>query len=205
MTLLAPQIAGLVLAGGRSRRFGRDKALAELGGVSLLERASARLRDACGDLGVSLRGGGETETLAARLGLTRIVDPPGLPSGPLSGILAGLLWARGVGAELLVTLPCDAPFLPQDLASRLIAAAAEAPCAVARTPDGFQSLCAAWRVEMIPRLDAPLSAGTHPPVHAVLEAAGCAVVDYADATAFLNVNSPEDLAEAERRLAAGRA
>jgi molybdopterin-guanine dinucleotide biosynthesis protein A len=139
---------------------------------------------------------------AARRGGTVVADPPGLPAGPLAGILAGLLWAEETGAGLLLTLPCDTPLVPGDLAQRLIAAAAERPCAVARTPDGIHSLCAAWRTELIAPLRARLEAGEHPPVHAFLQAHGCGFVDYPDATGFLNVNTPQDLAEAERRLPA---
>jgi molybdopterin-guanine dinucleotide biosynthesis protein A len=194
-------VNGLILAGGRSRRFGAEKAAAQLGGVSLLERACAQLGGTCDQVAVSAPAGGEAERLAVRLGLVRLEDPPGSPRGPLSGVLAGLHWTRGVG-ELLLTAPCDAPLLPQDLAERLLAAIGAAPAAVARSPGGLQPLCAIWRTMMIRPLQAALADGLHPPAHRILADANAVIVDFPDEAAFLNVNTPEDFAEAERRLKA---
>jgi molybdopterin-guanine dinucleotide biosynthesis protein A len=117
-------------------------------------------------------------------------------------VLAGLRWTRGAG-ELLLTAPCDAPLLPQDLADRLLAAIGAAPAAVARSPGGLQPLCAVWRTMMIRPLKAALADGLHPPAHRLLTDANAVVVDFPDEAAFLNVNTPEDFAEAERRLAGG--
>ncbi|UTP38758.1 molybdenum cofactor guanylyltransferase [Phenylobacterium sp. LH3H17] len=194
------QAVGLVIAGGRSQRFGGEKAVAMLGGRSLLARACARLAADCTVVAVNARGEGAAE--AGRLGVPALDDPPGLASGPLSGVLAGLRWARERGARLMITLPCDTPLLPDDLVARLIAAAQGRRCAVARSPDGLQSLCAAWSVDLIGDLEAALADGRHPPVHGFLEDHDCGLVDYADAAAFLNLNTPQDLAEAERRLGA---
>jgi len=149
---------------------------------------------------VSAPAGGEAESLAARLGFARLEDPPGSPRGPLSGVLAGLQWTRGED-DLLLTAPCDAPLLPPDLAERLLAAIGAAPAAVARSPGGLQPLCAVWRTMMIRPLQAALADGLHPPAHRILTDANAAVVDFPDEAAFLNVNTLEDLAEAERRLA----
>jgi molybdopterin-guanine dinucleotide biosynthesis protein A len=191
---------GLVLAGGRSQRFGADKAAADLGGLSLLARAHRRLAGQCRRVAVSAPPGGAAAALAADLAAPVLPDPYGAPRGPLSGVLAGLEWAVGERAEFLITLPCDAPLLPADLEARLLAAAQGAPAAVARTPDGLQPLCAVWRTALARPLRAALADGLHPAVHQVLADANAAPVDFADAGAFLNVNTPEDLAEAARRL-----
>jgi len=196
------QVVGLVIAGGRSQRFGGEKAVATLAGRSLLALACARLAADCAAVAVNARAGGEGAAEAGRLGLAVLDDPPGLALGPLSGVLAGLRWARERGAGLMITLPCDTPLLPDDLVSRLVAAADGRSCAAARTPDGMQSLSAAWGVELIGDLEAALADGRHPPVHGFLEDHDCGLVDYADAAAFLNINTPQDLAEAARRLGA---
>lgn len=190
---------GLILAGGRSQRFGSDKALARLEGVTLLEQALARLTPACAEVAVSAPAGGPAEDLARRLGLACLADPAGSPRGPLSGILAGLAWAQGRDDRLL-TLPCDAPLLPAELPSRLLVAAEGAPCAVARSPRGLQPLCAVWRAPMLRVLINALAEGLHPPVQQVLRDAGAAVVDFPDDDDFLNVNTADDLAEAARRM-----
>jgi molybdenum cofactor guanylyltransferase len=174
---------GLVIAGGRSSRFGGEKAIAILAGRSLLDLACERLSADCTAVAVSAPSRGETAAEAARLGFES---------------LDGLLWAQERGAERLITRPCDTPFLPDDLTVRL--AAAGGPCAVARTPDGVQSLCAAWGVALIAPLREALGGGAHPAVHRFLEGQHCRFVDYSDASGFLNLNTLQDLAEAEQRV-----
>lgn len=191
---VSPNIAGLVMAAGRSRRFGADKALAEIAGVSLLQRALDYLSPHCAVVGVNA-----PLSLPLPPNMDRIEDVAQAPGGPLAGVLAGLRWAERQGADLLITLPCDTPLLPNDLVRRLAEAAANRLCAVARTPSGVESLCAAWRTDLAEDLSARLAVG-HPPVHAYLESHGCAFVDCPEATGFLNVNTPQDLAEATRRI-----
>ncbi|MDP3175480.1 MAG: molybdenum cofactor guanylyltransferase [Phenylobacterium sp.] len=193
-------IFGLILAGGRSRRFGSDKALATLGGVTLLARAHARLTQVCDVVAVSASDTSPISVAARALGSPVLPDPRGSPPGPLSGVLAGLEWAQGQGGGQLITLPCDAPLAPMDLEARLLDAIGDAPASVARTPDGMQPLCAVWRSWMIRPLGLALADGLHPPVHQVLSDANAVEVTFEDATAFLNINTTEDLAIAERRL-----
>lgn len=191
---------GLILAGGRSRRFGAEKAAALLGGISLLARAHARLTADCASVAVNSPAGCAAADLAARLGAPLVEDPPSPVAGPLVGVLAGLGWARARGETTLITSPCDAPFLPDDMAARLIAALGEASAAVARSPDGLQPLCAIWSTSLIDPLAAVLAGGRHPPVHAFLTAVGAVHAPFGEAGAFANLNTPQDLAEAERRL-----
>ena len=195
---------GLVLSGGLGRRMGGGKPLASLAGRTLLEHSAVLLRRHCAQVAVSVRDPGDLAEAIGALSLPALADPPDAPRGPLAGIAAGLRWAVEAGADVLVTAPCDAPFLPADLPARLAEAAAGRACAVARTPGGLQPLCAAWRPQMLAQLEAELGAGRHPSVRGTLEAAGCAYLDHPDEAAFLNINTPEDLAEAERRLRGGR-
>ncbi|MDR3512562.1 MAG: molybdenum cofactor guanylyltransferase [Caulobacteraceae bacterium] len=197
-------IFGLVLAGGRSSRFGAEKALAELGGRSLFDAALATLDGACAKVAVSAPDGGGAAALAAARGLPRLTDPPGLEAGPLAGILAGLVWAAGEGAEMLATTPCDTPFLPADLVERLAAALGETDgAAVARAGDGPHPLCGLWRTRLAGPLAALMKAG-HPPVREALARLDGRFVDFPEAAAFANVNTREDLARAARSLAGRR-
>jgi molybdopterin-guanine dinucleotide biosynthesis protein A len=197
---------GLVLAGGRSRRFGADKALAELGGRTLIESAIMALQASCAQVAVSARSSGPIADLVAARGLDRLSDPPGTPEGPLSGVLAGLLWAGQSGAALLATRPCDTPFLPADMVERLVAALEDGrDVAVARAPDGLHPLCGVWRTSLAAPLAALLAEGAHPRVRDVLKQLNGRATDFEDAAAFFNVNTREDLARAalERRDAIG--
>jgi len=134
-------VAGLVLAGGRSIRFGGEKAAALFGGQPLVLRAAGRLAAACAPVAINARPGSEAERLAGTLPVLH--DRPGDPEGPLAGIRAGLAWARGQGAAGLAVIPCDAPVTPDDLVTRLIARAGNG-AAMAETEDGAEPLFAVW-------------------------------------------------------------
>ena len=192
-------MAGLVLAGGRSSRFGGEKAVAVLHGRPLLTWAVERLRASCADVAVNARPRTETEALALADGLTILHDQAGDPDGPLAGVKAGLAWAAGLGAAALAVSPCDAPLLPDDLFARLIAAAGDG-AAMAVTDEGRQPLCALWPVSALGAVTEALAGGAHPPTWRMLEQLGARPVNFEPADAFTNVNTREDLEAAARRF-----
>lgn len=193
-------VAGMVVAGGRSTRFGGEKAVALLGGEPLLMRAVRRLQGACRSVAVNARPDTQTEALARAEGLEVLHDLPGDPDGPLAGVRAGLLWAEARGARALAVSPCDAPLLPEDLFVRLIQAAGEG-AAMAVTAEGRQPLCAVWPVGALAFLTEALAGGAHPATWRTLEALGAAQVLFEPPEAFANVNTREDLEIAARRWA----
>jgi molybdenum cofactor guanylyltransferase len=195
-------VAGVVLAGGRSVRFGGEKAAAQLAGRPLLMWAAQRLKDSCAAVAVNARPGTEAEALAQAAGLPVLHDAPGDAAGPLAGIKAGLAWAQGLGAGSLAVSPCDAPLLPHDLFVRLIAAAG-AGAAMAETADGRQPLCAVWPVSALPTVVEALAGGAHPPTWRVLESLGAQRVHFERAEAFANLNTRADLAEIAARFERG--
>lgn len=164
-----------------------------LAGASLAEHVAARLRPYVRALAVAGVQGTDG------LGADPLADPPGAPAGPLSGVLAGLDWAAGKKLDWLLVAPCDAPLLPAEFAPRLAAAAdaSGAPLAIAATADGWQPLCGLWRTTLAGALRAALADGRHPPVHRFAEEAGAAIAWFDDASRFLNINTTEDLANAE--------
>ena len=91
-------LVGVVLAGGRSVRFGGEKAAALLRGTPLLLWAARRLARSCAAVAVNTRPGTQAESLAHAAGLPVLHDAPGDAAGPLSGVKAGLVWARELGA-----------------------------------------------------------------------------------------------------------
>ena len=190
-------VAGLVVAGGRSVRFGGEKAVAILSDRPLLVWAVRRLQTSCGRVAVNARPGTETETLAQAQGLQVLHDAAGDPDGPLSGVKAGLAWAAANGAASLAVSPCDAPLLPHDLFSRLIEAG-DGGAAMAVTAEGRQPLCSLWPVSALPILTKALARGAHPPTWRLLEELGAQKVQFSPPEAFANINTREDLA-----LAAG--
>jgi molybdenum cofactor guanylyltransferase len=189
-------VAGLVLAGGRSVRFGGEKAVAPLAGLPLLLWAVQRLRRSCARVAVSVRPGTQAEALAAANGLVTLHDAPGDAQGPLAGVKSGLIWAGSVGARSLAVSPCDAPLLPDDVFARLIEAA-EGGAAMAETDEGRQPLCAVWPVAALAVVSAQLEGGAHPPTWAVLERLGARKVRFDSPELFANLNTRDDLAAVE--------
>lgn len=194
-----PAVVGVVIAGGRSVRFGGEKAVAILSGEPLLVWAVRRLQRACAAVAVNARPQTHAEALARGNGLPVLHDLEGDPLGPLAGVKVGLQWARDLGARAIAVSPCDAPLLPENLFPRLIEAA-DAGAAMAETPDGVQPLCAVWPVSALPRVTEALVGGRHPPTWVLLEQCGARRVTFDDAAAFANINTPEDLMTLSRRL-----
>jgi molybdopterin-guanine dinucleotide biosynthesis protein A len=192
-------VVGVVIAAGRSRRFGAEKAIAELAGKPLLVWAAERLGRGCALVAVNARPGSDTERVARGRNLPVLHDAPGDAQGALAGVRAGLAWAEQLGARALAVSPCDAPLLPDDLFERLIRAAGVG-AAVAETADGRQPLCSVWPVTALPTVTAALAAGAHPPTWRVLDGLGAARVAFGDAAAFANINTRADLADVAARL-----
>ena len=193
------RIVGLILAGGRSRRFGSEKAAQLLGGRPLLAWGLACLDEVCEAVAVSAAPASAAWRLATTLGREALADDPDHPSGPLSGLAAGLAWAGARGADLLATLPCDTPLVTAAHFATLAARLGEAPAAHAATPGGEQWLCAVWRPHLLPSLTARLDRQDHPAVGAYLQNVGAKAVTFKDDDAFANVNFEADLARMRNR------
>lgn len=194
-------IVGLILAGGLSRRMGGgDKALSSLGGRTILQRVTDRL--AAETESLLLNANGDT----TRLGSTLTVVPDAMPDnpGPLAGLLAGLdhVAAHRPGAEWVLAVPGDCPFLPPDLAPRLLAERGSAPAAIAVSGGRDHPVIGLWRVAARGPLRYLLESGERRAGRFV-DLAGAARVEWPAAPydPFFNVNTPDDLAEAERILA----
>lgn len=195
-------VLGVVIAGGRSVRFGGEKAVALLAGKPLLLWAAERLARSCASVAINARSGTESSLLAEAEGMTVLHDAPGDAAGPLSGVKAGLLWAKERGADAIAVSPCDVPLLPDDLFMRLIAAAGRG-ASMAETSEGHQPLCAVWPVSALPELTERLADGAHPPTWATLDSLGAVRVTFPEASSFANVNTRADLEALAWRLDAG--
>jgi len=184
------RIAGAVLAGGASTRMGRPKALMPFLGRPLALRALDRLRPQVQRVYLNVR---ETTPALAALGARLVEDAPAFRgAGPLAGIAAGLKQARDDGLKFLVTLPCDAPFAPADLVSRL---AERGGAAVGVSSLGWEPMFALWPVSALADIEAALARGGGSP-RGQLEALGAAQVSFPD-EAFANLNTPQEFATAE--------
>jgi molybdopterin-guanine dinucleotide biosynthesis protein A len=196
-------IAGVILAGGLSRRMGGgDKCLLPLGGRPILAHVIARIAPQVDVLALNANG---AAARFAEFGLPVLPDSVEGFAGPLAGVLAGMDWAAGQGADTIVTAAADTPFFPDTLVADLIAAAQaqDAPLAMAMTASPAGGLdrhptFGLWPVVLREDLRAALAAGQRKIV-AFTEPHGCARAIYAnrEPDPFFNVNTPEDLALAD--------
>jgi len=183
-------ITGLVLAGGRGKRLGgADKGWVDWRGRPLVTYAIERLAPQVAGLLISANRNRERyETLGHPVVADRTPDY----DGPLAGLQAGL---GACMTPLLATVPCDAPRLPLDLVARLHAAieAADADVAVASTRDGWQPTFLLCRCSVKAALDVWLAAGGRKAFD-WLRTMKAIEVPFAEQEAFVNFNTPADLA-----------
>lgn len=195
------RLFGVILAGGAARRMGgQDKAMVRLGGQSLLCHVQARLEPQVDRIAISANGD------AARFGGRVVVLPDVSSQGPLSGVLAALDWAAAGGATAVVSVAVDTPFFPADLVPQLCLAAEQSSAGVAIAVSGGADhpTFALWPVGVRDDLRAFLASGAKARVMDFARNHSTARAVFGDDGAFLNVNTPEDLAAAEamaRRLA----
>jgi molybdopterin-guanine dinucleotide biosynthesis protein A len=173
-----------------------DKAFLPLAGRPLILHSLERLRPQV-----------EAVILSANGDVSRFTDlrlpvvSDDVSQGPLSGILSALRHAEASGATHVVSTPVDTPFLPDDLVARLLDAAADAPegLALARTTDGDHPASALWPVGLAQALAGFLAKGGAKVTH-FTDDHHASRADFPNARAFLNLNTPEDLAAAEALL-----
>lgn len=202
----ADKVAGVILAGGLSRRMGGgDKGLRLLGGRPVLAHIIDRARPQVEHLVLNANG---DATRFAAFGLPVVPDVVEGYAGPLAGVLTGMEWVAREAPDCpwLASFACDAPFFPRDLVARLWAAVTEngADLACAVSGDQAHPVFGLWRVVLKEDLRRAMISENLRKVdfwtarHRLVEVR----FDTVPLDPFFNTNRPEDLAEAERMLAA---
>lgn len=190
-------ITGVVLAGGEGRRMGGiDKGLQPLDGRPLVAWVLEALVPQVDAVLVSAN---RNIDRYAAFGYPVVADAIAGFAGPLAGLHAAMARAD---TPLVLCVPCDSPFLPADLAVRLLASleARQAEIAVPRAGGRIHRAFCLARRELLPELEAFLVSGERR-VGLWHESLSVAEADFEDeAGAFANINSPDDL----MRCVAGR-
>jgi molybdenum cofactor guanylyltransferase len=202
-------VRGFVLAGGGSRRFGRDKALVEFDGEPLIARLSRILQTATA---APVRIIGDAAKYS-QIGVECIADCwPG--EGPLGGIITALQASDGSANRdsWSLIIGCDMPFLTNEWLRHIAdrAVAIEAEIVVPESKYGLEPLCACWRASAAPTLTRAFESGVRRVTEAmkqlpmeVLDAADWKRFDNFDRL-FWNMNTPADYDEAMRMMKAER-
>jgi molybdopterin-guanine dinucleotide biosynthesis protein A len=199
--VIQPAPLGAILAGGASRRFGSPKALARVGGRTIV----ARVRDALAEAGLDAVLIASESWRFDDLRLpTRGDRLPGL--GALAGVETALRWAMEDGRNGALCVACDMPFISPPLLREIAARALEGD-ADAIVPEsggrrGFEPLCAWYSVDCLPAIERALASGDRS-LRALVDAARAERIPLMDVrrcgdpdVIFLNVNTPGDLRRA---------
>ncbi|OFA07795.1 molybdopterin molybdotransferase MoeA [Duganella phyllosphaerae] len=209
---MAPTITGWILAGGRGARMGSvDKGLQPLGDTTMAGRVLARLAPQVDAIAINANRNLARYQAIAGPGVAVVADHLGGFEGPLAGLQTGLLYCAAQGGAqadnaLLLTAPCDSPFLPLDLAARLHAALVEhdADLALAVTIEtdpqapGAESrrqrhpVFSLLRASLLPQLEQYLATGARR-MEGWFQSLRVAEVLFDDAAAFRNINTLEEL------------
>lgn len=192
------QIVGVILAGGRSRRFGGgDKGFSDLDGKPVLAHVIARFQPQVGRL--ILNANGDVGRFA-RFGPDVVPDDESPEQGPLSGILAALDWAKRHTADgaAIATVSTDVPFLPLDLVQRLESGRRDG-IAIASSGDRRHPTIAIWPLSSRQSVAEALDHGALS-VDVLAAKLNAAVIEFppreiagASVDPFFNINTPDDL------------
>lgn len=193
-------VAAVILAGGKGERLGGvNKAMLEIGGERLIDKAR-RVVGGCDPVLVAVGG----NDLAVD-GLRAIADLPGDYAGPLAGVAAAVAALSNDPAQWLLSLAVDTPFFPLDFLTRARKPATDADVVLGCFGAQDYPTNALWRLAAIRPLPGSVLAGTAP--HSLKRLAGSlrtARLDYATVLAddpFANANTPEDLDNLRLRAA----
>ena len=184
---------------------GGHKALQPLAGRLLLDHVIARLKPQCQRLLLSVE---RADDCWNEFGLPQVADLEPGSRGPLGGVLAALEATGHAGPGWLLLAPCDAPFLPLDLARRLVEATgnSRALSALVSHRQQLQPTFSLWHTRLLPDLRAAVLEDGLRGLKEFLQSHAPAVVEWEDGgmgqvvNPFFNINTPDDLAAAEALL-----
>lgn len=198
--------AGLILAGGQSRRMGGDsKALTPLCGRPLLAHVIDRVAP---QVDLLVLGVERVTPALAAFGLPQVPDARPGHRGPLFGVYAAMRHLAG-RARWLLLAPCDAPFLPTDLGARLLACAASSasPAACVSWDDRLQPTFSIFHFDLLPDLERATMVEGQASLQGFLRAVGAARCAWPGAAPdgtqppFFNINDAGALQQAQDWLA----
>lgn len=199
-------ILGLILAGGLGRRMGGpQKPLASLGGERLIDKAIASAKAQCRAVAINLHDlTPESRAPFEGLGLPLVADALPGHAGPLAGVLAGLDYAAEKGFAAMLSLPCDCPFPPKDLAARLYEAARQTRDGMACAVSGGRAhpVIALWPTRLREKLRRALTVEDVRKVGRFQQDYDVAQVEwlFRRRDPFFNVNTVDDLVRAQDLL-----
>ena len=195
----------VILAGGKGRRMGgKEKALIHLLDRPLLSYVLEKISGKVAPIALNINTNFDN---FKKFGYKIIEDPIKGHLGPLAGILASLNWAKEINKDWVITLPCDTPFLPNNLIQSMIKTKNKTPevdLVVAKSKGFNHPVIALWKADIKNKLQNALNEGVRK-IDIFTSQLNIAYVDFdkidnSDFDPFTNLNSPEDLILAQQIL-----
>ena len=195
-TSLIPDVTGVLLAGGKSRRMGRDKRFLSIGGETLYVRSLSVLRSIFERVLIVIAQ--DSHPIEADVPVLRDVVAE---CGSLGGLYTGL---KQAGSEWVFAVACDMPFLDPATIRRFIELKGEADVVMAKLPNGFHPMHALYHRNCLPIMERLMQAkdlkiqrlADHPSLRVrVVTPEELDSLD-PDGRSFYNINTPDDLASA---------
>lgn len=188
-------LTGVILAGGRSRRFGSDKVLARHRGETFLDRSLRLMSSVFRNVVLVVN---HPEKF---LGIPVTVLTDEIPfQGPAGGIVTAL---RSIKNDGLFVIACDMPLLSPETILHLLKKDDGSPLVLYRYQDGIEPLCAVYRLPLLPVLESRLRAGRRD-LHSLVQETRLLKIQEIPFTgvsdSFRNVNTPQDLKTLSTRL-----
>jgi len=187
-------ITGVILAGGEARRMGgQDKGLIQLGGQPLIEHVLATLKPQVGKIIINANRNHDSY---GKYALPIVADELEGFNGPLAGMASCM---RHIDTEYMVTVPCDSPYVPRDLVSRLSQQlqSDDAEISVAHNGERMQPVFSLMKCDLLDSLLVYLNQG-HRKIDRWYEQHKLAITDFSDAPeTFININTPDDIKNIE--------
>ena len=205
---MSSTIAGLILAGGLSRRMGGDKALQPLAGQPMIQRVIGRMAPQVDHLAINANS---DPAPYLKYGLPVLPDTIGGHLGPLAGVLTGMEWAAELpGVTHVVSAATDTPFLPFDLVTRFSAMSGPECIVLARSHGNAHPVVGLWPVALREDLARWLVTSETMKVQAWASRHALAYCDFGPEREgapdpFFNANTPEELSEAAALIASSEA
>lgn len=184
----------IIMAGGKGSRIGGNKAFRILGGERLLAHVLAKAKGYSGDIAVAIAEGACVDLSESMPLLVDEADQ----FGPIAGLLSAFKYGAAAASEHVLVIPCDTPFLPDNLLASLSNAIGTAGVAIPRSGDKLQAACGLWRTDAARFLPKYLQQGRRSLV-GFAESVGHVMVDWPAEPhdPFFNINTAQDLAEAD--------
>ena len=197
--MIENNILGVVLAGGKSKRFGEDKSNVKLNGKTLLEHTLNKIKSKFNTIIIV----SNNKILKDYITIKDCIDGQ---LGPLVGVLSAMKWIKKNNQPFkwVATFPCDTPFFNSSLIDKFIESSKlnDSPLYFAKSEKKRHNIFGLWSLKLIEILEKDIINNNHRKVEKWANKIGVKTINisYKELDPFFNINTKEDLVEAEKIL-----